>query len=237
MYFGEILSESKDILEHTPEFGKTFKREVLDKFDKIMGDVELKNQESFDLPKIEDDTRGLTVDEKSSLKNKLGWCDKKLDEKCSIDENGVIHYKTDCQSLEGGTANNGVPYERKTVDINGVKIEGVFPVFDSTFDTQIPKEDYERSNAKQFSDCNKALKEAIGNDKVLKTKFTGEQLQDIENGDTPREYTWHHTEEPGHMQLVKTEDHDRTIGGAAHTGGNSLWGNKARERQEKGEMF
>ena len=52
-------------------------------------------------------------------------------------------------------------------------------------------------------------------------------LEDIENGRTPRGYTWHHSEEPGKMQLVKTEDHDRRIGGAAHTGGNSIWGNKS----------
>ena len=28
----------------------------------------------------------------------------------------------------------------------------------------------------------------------------------------------------GKMQLVKVEDHDRTQGGAAHTGGKALWG-------------
>ena len=31
-------------------------------------------------------------------------------------------------------------------------------------------------------------------------------------------------EETGKMQLVKVEDHDRTQGGAAHTGGKALWG-------------
>ena len=35
---------------------------------------------------------------------------------------------------------------------------------------------------------------------------------------------WHHNEETGKMQLVKIEDHDRTQGGAAHTGGKALWG-------------
>ena len=42
--------------------------------------------------------------------------------------------------------------------------------------------------------------------------------------DTPSGYVWHHNEETGKMQLVKVEDHDRTQGGAAHTGGKALWG-------------
>lgn len=189
----------------------------------------------------ENGTRELTEDEKQVLKDKLGWSDKKIEDNCRIDENGVIHYKTDCQDKEGQTAECGVRYERKTFEYNGVKIEGVFPVFDSAFDTTLDEKDYQSSNGRQFSECNKKLKEAIERDPELKKQFTEEQLADIENGDTPRGYTWHHSEEPGKMQLVKTEDHDKRIGGAAHTGGNSIWGNKsvdnAGENKAKGETF
>lgn len=196
----------------------------------------VENKQEYD----EKGTRELTDDEKQQLKDKLGWSDKKIEENCRIDEEGVIHYKTDCQDKEGETAENGVRYERKTIEYAGVKIEGVFPVFDSAYDVELPEEYYKSSSVKQFNECNKSLKNALEDNPDLKKKFTKEQLEDIENGKTPRGYTWHHTEEPGKMQLVKTEDHDRRIGGAAHTGGNSIWGNTSVEKnngESKGENF
>lgn len=180
----------------------------------------------------EKNTRELTEEEKQELKNKLGWSDEKL-KKCTIDEDGVIHYKTDRSDLEGKESENGVPYKRKTIEINGVKIEGVFPVFNSAFDTELSPDNLK---TKEYAkECNAKLKEAIRNDPELRSKFTAEQLQDIEEGKTPTGYVWHHNEEPGKMQLVKREDHDRVIGGAAHTGGNSLWG--AESVDKKGENF
>ena len=167
------------------------------------------------------------------IKDKLGWSDEKIAQKCRIDKDGVVHFK--CRSEKGN--DSGIEYEKKTIEINGVKIEVTVPKFDSKFDTQLSEENYESSNSKQFSECNKKLKEAIENDPELKAQFTDEQLEDIANGDTPRGYTWHHNEEPGKMQLVKTEDHDQCIGGAPHTGGNSLWGNKAREKTQEGVQF
>lgn len=182
----------------------------------------------------EDGTRELTEDEKQDLKDKLGWSDEKL-KKCTIDENGVIHYRTDRCDLEGKTSENGVPYERRTIEINGVKIEGVFPKFDSAFDTELSPDNYKsKAYAKE---CNAKLKEAIENDRELRNKFTPEQIKDIEEGRTPTGYVWHHNEEPGKMQLVKREDHDRVIGGAAHTGGNSLWGADSVDNSKKGERF
>ena len=189
----------------------------------------------------ENGTRELTDDEKQMLKDNLGWSDKKINDNCRIDKDGVVHYKTDCQDKEGTVSECGVPYERKVIEYKGIKIEGVFPVFDSVFDTELDESDYQSSSSKQFNECNKKLKETINNDPELKEQFTDEQIEDIENGRTPRGYTWHHTEEPGKMQLVKTEDHDRRIGGAAHTGGNSIWGNKSMDRstdeEQKGERF
>ena len=90
---------------------------------------------------------------------------------------------------------------------------------------------------KHAKECNAKLKEAIENDPELRSKFTPEQIKDIEEGRTPSGYVWHHNEEPGKMQLVKREDHDRVIGGAAHTGGNSLWGADSVDNSKKGESF
>lgn len=183
--------------------------------------------EKAELEYDENGTRELTEDEKQMLKDKLGWSDEKIDNNCRIDKDGVIHYKTDKQDMEGQTSECGVAYEKRRFEYNGVIIEGVFPVFESVFDTNLDTENYQSSGSKQFSEANKKLSEAVENDPDLKKQFTKEQLEDIAEGRTPRGYTWHHNEEPGKMQLVKTPEHDRRVGGAAHTGGNSIWGNKS----------
>ena len=54
---------------------------------------------------------------------------------------------------------------------------------------------YQSSDRVQFEECNKQLKEAVENNSELKEKFSDEQLEQIENGDTPDGYTWHHHEE------------------------------------------
>lgn len=168
-------------------------------------------------------TRELTEDKKNSLKETLGWTDKQIS-KCTIDEDGVIHYRTDREDMEGKTGENGISYERRTIDIHGINVQGVFPVFESAFDVQLPENLEKSSNARQFKECNNQLREAIDNNPDLRDNFTKEQLEDIENGDTPSGYVWHHNEETGKMQLVKVKDHDRAQGGAAHTGGKALWG-------------
>lgn len=180
------------------------------------------------------ETRDLTEEERNYLKEKLGWSDKQLD-KCTIDEDGDIHYRTDREDLEGKTAENGVPYERKTIEYKGVKIEGVFPVFESTFDTTLSEDKYQSNSYAQ--ECNKKLRDAVTSDPSLRAKFTSEQLEQIKNGETPSGYVWHHNEEPGKMQLVKRDDHDRTRGGAAHTGGNALWGYDSVSHEKKGESI
>ena len=181
-----------------------------------------------------DNTRDLTEDEKQWLKDVLGWNDNQI-AKCTIDENGIIHYRTDRCDLEGKTSENGVPYERKQIVVNGITIEGVFPVFDSTYTTELPPDKYKCNTYAR--ECNAKLKEAVQNDPELRSRFTDEQLKDIENNRTPTGYVWHHNETPGRMELVRRCDHDRTIGGAAHTGGSALWGPDSANKSEKGESF
>lgn len=176
---------------------------------------------------IRQETRELSDEEIKTYSKKLGWPEEKVKNKCTIDENGTLHMKTDCEHLEGKEGGNGVPYKRKTIEINGVKIQGVFPEFNSEYDYILNEADEKRSSVKQFNECNKALQKSVESDSKLRAKFTENQLEDIKNGRTPRGYTWHHNEEQGKMQLVKTKDHDRAQGGAAHTGGNSIWGNKS----------
>lgn len=168
--------------------------------------------------------RPLTEKEKNDIQQKIGWSDEQM-KKCTIDQEGVIHYKCDNEDLEGKKHEpSGVEYVRKSVEINRVKVEVVVPDFDSAFDVQLPEDLLKESNPRQFKECNQQLKDAINKDPELRKRFTEEQLEDIMDGKTPEGYTWHHDAETGKMQLVETKIHDRTQGGAAHTGGKSIWG-------------
>lgn len=228
---------SDEVQTSSKEEGETNTGNDSKKYSDSNNNIESKNNESsndaIESEYNEDGTRELTEEEKQALKEKLGWSDEKI-KKCTIDRDGVIHYKTDRCDLEGKTSENGVPYERRRITINGVIIEGVFPKFNSVFDTELTSDIKTKAYAKE---CNEALKEAIKNDPELRSKFTPEQIKDIEEGRTPTGYVWHHNEEPGKMQLVKRNDHDRVIGGAAHTGGNSLWGADSTDNNRKGENF
>ncbi len=236
MRFGDASDDTKNKQE-TDELPVELVESESDSLPDEVGD-----SESDQLPdEIENDStenrlgqRELTNEERQFYKEKLGWSDDRLN-KCTIDENGVLQFKTDRCDLEGKTSENGVPYVRRTIVINGIAIEGVFPKFDSAFDTELEPDNYKsKAYAKE---CNSKLKEAIENDLELRKKFSVEQLKDIEEGRTPIGYVWHHNEEPGKMQLVKRVDHDRVIGGAAHTGGNSLWGAESVDNSKKGECF
>ena len=167
--------------------------------------------------------RELSEEKRQSLTEQLGWTDKQLD-KCTESSDGVIHYRTDRCDLEGKCSENGVPYKRKIVNIEGNFIEGVFPEMKSMFNHQLSEGNVKASNAVQFKECNNNLKESVMKDPELTSKFTNEQYDDILCGHTPEGYVWHHNEEYGKMQLVKVEDNDCTQGGAAHTGGKALWG-------------
>ena len=170
------------------------------------------------------ETCPLIEDEKNHIQQKTGWSDEQM-KKCTIDEDGVIHYKCDNEDFEGKKhEGSDVEYVRKTIDVNGVKVEVVVPDFDSAFDAQLPEDLLKESNPKQFKECNQKLKDAINKEPELRKKFTEEQIEDIMDGKTAEGYTWHHDAEIGKMQLVETKLHDRTQGGAAHTGGKSIWG-------------
>ena len=119
----------------------------------------------------------------------------------------------------------GVPFEKMQIDIgNGEVVEGVFPEFDSVFDTNIPEELYHETDYKQFKECNEQLFDAIESNSDLKSKFTTEQLEQIKegisDGTAPDGYVWHHSQEPGKIQLVDFDTHAQT----GHTGGRTVWG-------------
>lgn len=116
----------------------------------------------------------------------------------------------------------GVKFKLSNVKLSdGRKIKGVFPVFDSFTDVELPEDLYKATSDKQKEFCLEQLQKKIKYPwSSLRKKFTAEQLDDIADGIQPEGLTWHHNEREGLMQLVDTLTHDQT----AHTGGMSLWG-------------
>lgn len=143
-------------------------------------------------------------------------------------EQDVRQIDTINQHLEGQTVGDtGVEMKRQeTIDSDGNRVEGVFPEFDSEFDAQLDPEDYEKSDAYHKKEANAQLKEAIEKDPSLAEQFTPEQLEQIQDGRTPRGYVWHHNEQPGKLQLVDANTHQQV----RHTGGRAIWGGGTENR-------
>ena len=191
----------------------------------IAKSVENKNMNVSELDKPIVKEIGLSNEEKNILKEN-GMSDS-LIENAIKDKNGTIQLKTLNSSLEGIKHDTTlVAYNKKSIEVGGLKVEGVFPEFESVFDTKLSKENYNATDKNQFKECNSKLKETVQNDKILRENFNEQQLEMIENGETPRGYTWHHNERIGEMQLVKTDVHNKT----AHTGGKAIWGGGQENR-------
>ena len=141
-------------------------------------------------------------------------------------ENPTIYLITRNESLAGDIHPiTGVPFERQTIELGtGEIIEGVFPIFGSTYDANISEDLFTESDYKQFKECNKQLLEAMETDPELKSKFSTEQLEQIKDGiydgSAPDGYIWHHAPQPGLIQLVDANSH----AGTGHTGGRTVWG-------------
>lgn len=114
-----------------------------------------------------------------------------------------------------------VEYGKKVFKLGGEKMEGVFPKFESKFDTVLPKDMRNASDTEQFKLCTKRLATRIENEPSFANKFTTRQIEQIKAGE-PRisGLTWHHNEVPGKMQLVDAKIHET----CRHTGGRSIWG-------------
>lgn len=132
------------------------------------------------------------------------------------------HIKTINEELAGKTyPGTDIPYRKHVFRLNGEKVEGVFPVFDSKFDTFMKKDLWKASDTEQFKYCTEKLKQRIEMNPEFGKQFTQRQLEQIKAGE-PRisGLTWHHNEVPGKMQLVSSTDHEK----CRHTGGRSIWG-------------
>lgn len=52
-----------------------------------------------------------------------------------------------------------------------------------------------------------------------------DEVAGFKPGERPKDYTWHHTEREGEMELIPTDLHDEV----RHTGGWSIWGGGQKE--------
>lgn len=138
------------------------------------------------------------------------------------DINEPRHIKTINEELAGKTyPGTDIPYRKHVFRLNGEKVEGVFPVFESKFDTFMRKDLMKASDTEQFKYCTEKLKQRIEMNPEFGKQFTQRQLEQIKARE-PRisGLTWHHNEKPGKMQLVSSTDHEK----CRHTGGRSIWG-------------
>lgn len=161
--------------------------------------------------------RMLTSDEGEML-SYIGMSDANIT-KCAAIGNNVFYLACRNSRLAGWQhPETDVPFMWDRINIGDVEIRGVFPVFDSLLEVQLPEEYLRESEINQFNYLNELLRERI-DDPYISQLFDDEQKEMIRRGKKPRGYTWHHNQQPGLMQLVRTDIHART----AHTGGDSIW--------------
>lgn len=144
------------------------------------------------------------------------------------DVNVPKHIKTIKEELEGKNyPGTDVKYQKRVFKLDGEKVEGVFPVFESKYNTVLLKYLYNASDTEQFKYCTKNLALKIKSDPEFAKQFTPRQIEQIKNGE-PRiaGLTWHHNEIPGKMQLVDSNVHSI----CKHTGGRSIWGGGSNYR-------
>ena len=167
--------------------------------------------------------RTLTGEERTDIQEKTGWTEKQLN-KCQIRPDGSLWYKTtNCeQDME---RYKGVWFQRDTVIINGVRVEGIFPQFNSLFepDSRLPESIWSRPREVHFAWCRAQLKVAVENTPSLAAHFTAAERKLIAAEEPLPDYTWHHHQHPGKMQLVRTKMLRKALHTVGHTGGYTLW--------------
>lgn len=155
--------------------------------------------------------------------SKLGdYIEKNFDGE-TFDPDKPIPVKTRNMSLEGQTADTGVPFIRRSADLSDdLAVEGVFPEFDSLHHVELGSKANGMSLYEQFNACREDLQQSISDNHELRENVTFGEMERLAEpqGFTPEHYTWQHNPETGSFDLVKTDIHSST----GHTGGNAFWG-------------
>lgn len=123
----------------------------------------------------------------------------------------------------------GVPFVDKTIELpNGELLKGTFPIFDSPFSIVLAEELYLENDNTHFLIANDTLFQAIQESPSVATELglSNLDIQAVASGNTPAGFDWHHSEDPGVLQLVNEEIHQNT----GHTGGREIWGGGSGNR-------
>lgn len=117
----------------------------------------------------------------------------------------------------------GVLFEKREIELDKNNIiSGVYPVFETQFETSLTEASYQMSDSAHIRNANMQLLDEIeSNPRLAKSLgFDADDIKDLNSSITPAGYDWHHNEVPGVMQLVNEFEHGQT----AHTGGRFVWG-------------
>ena len=168
--------------------------------------------------------RDLTEQEGEQLCQKTGW-DAKMVPKCRLRPDGSVWLRTH-NAVRDGETYNGTWFERDTVYVNDVRVEGIFPKFDAVYqpDGLLPEELWRgRSREAHFAWCRERLRDEVARNPALAARFTAGERALIADCRPLPDYTWHHHQQPGRMQLVSSDRHSAGMHGVSHTGGYALW--------------
>lgn len=118
-----------------------------------------------------------------------------------------------------------VDYVEDTVQIDGRNVTGRFPEFESMKDVQLPADLRFERIGRQERYCNEALRQDVQqNPDKYREVFSQKQLEQINAGQKPEGFTWHHHQDVGRMQLVDAQTHKSN----RHDAGFILWGGGKR---------
>ncbi len=116
-----------------------------------------------------------------------------------------------------------VKYAGRKHPVSGVVFDNKgFPIFDdiAIYDTRLnQKAFYATDRIGQMRMATRDLREKINSGKISRSQFSPEQLKAIQGGKSKiPEYTWHHHQDSGRMQLVNEKIHSDT----GHIGGDAM---------------
>ena len=116
-------------------------------------------------------------------------------------------------------------YKNKTfTNKNGEKIKydkNGFPKFQRKFQMTLKNTSLKLERKDHDKEAKTAyIKAYKKNPEKFNSKFSKDEIKDIKNGKTPRNYTWHHHQKRGVMQLVHQKYHNQNT---SHTGGFAIW--------------
>jgi hypothetical protein len=107
-------------------------------------------------------------------------------------------------------------------NLDGIRYINGFPDFSpvTLYEATLLPSIYLERPKEHEAECNSQLAVALDDYPALVNYFTDEQIEEIRRGNTPDDYTWHHHQETGRMQLVPQRIH----AACRHVGGMSIWG-------------